>query len=360
MKKILLISYGDYDFDGRLRELTKIFDNIGEVFSFSKGKKKHFEKHYLASHSGYFNFIIEAVKFAKKMGKIDILVLDNRKATIPGFLIKKMLNPDVTIQDCRELYISHDTKRIVGKIGCFFEKIMIKHSDVIIAANEDRARMMKEIYFLSEMPLVYENLRTLEYQRDPLDCEEKLKKYIKPDEYRIVSTSGCSISRTNDVLVKNANLIDRNVRILLIGESTTSDIKQIKTLIKDNCLNNVEIIDNLDQSDLKWIISNSHIGIVNYNQLDLNNKYCASGKLYEFIYEGIPVVTTENPPLKKICSEHQVGISSDQYYDGINKILKNYDFYKDKIRGFVESNTVEDNNKKLTEELVKRIEKLGN
>ena len=38
MKKILLISYGDYDFDGRLRELTKIFDNIGEVFGFSKGK----------------------------------------------------------------------------------------------------------------------------------------------------------------------------------------------------------------------------------------------------------------------------------------------------------------------------------
>ena len=37
MKKILLISYGDYDFDGRLRELTKIFDSIGEVFSFSKG-----------------------------------------------------------------------------------------------------------------------------------------------------------------------------------------------------------------------------------------------------------------------------------------------------------------------------------
>ena len=38
----------------------------------------------------------------------------------------------------------------------------------------------------------------------------------------------------------------------------------------------------------------------------MNNKYCASGKIFEFLYEGIPVVTTTNITLKTVCDEYNI------------------------------------------------------
>lgn len=354
MKSILLISHGFYEYDGRLRELIKIFNDEGDLVAFTRGQKEQFANHIVYRSKGYIGFIKESIKLAKELKGIDILVLDNRKATIPGLIIKAVCKPTIVIQDCRELYVSKDVSHFAGKVGCFFEKKMIKRSDVIIVANEERAKIMVDMYDLQAQPLVYENLRKLEYI-DKDDFHKKLGYLIKDDEYRLISTSGCSISRTNDLLVKNLDKIDYKVRLFLVGSSSDEDEEEIKNIIKEKNICNVDIIETLNQSELKWLISNSHIGIVNYNQNDLNNKYCASGKIYEFLYEGLPVVTTTNPPLLNLCSEFAIGASSDDYYDAINDVIKNYDSYKNRVMTFAKEHTVEDNNKRIRDCVKERI-----
>lgn len=358
MKKILLVSYGDYDYDGRLRELIKVFDNIGTLYCYTRGSEAKSAKHKLFSGKSYLGFIKSAVSFGKKIGNFDVLVLDNRRATIPGLMLKKSLKPKVVIQDCRELYISKDMDSFVSKVGCFFESKMIEKADIIISANKKRAEIMQQMYSLKKEPLVYENLRKLEYDRNNRSVyEKKYADILKNDEYRIISTSGCSISRTNDVLVENISQINHKVRVLLVGGSTHEDIVAIRKICKDKHIDNVEIIDNLEQDELKWLIQQSHIGVVNYNQNDLNNKYCASGKIYEFVYEGKPVITTTNPPLMDLCDEYQIGEPDDEYYIGINKIIENYDFYKERVENFTKLNTVENNNERIIDELILQIEK---
>ena len=162
---ILLISYGDAEFDGRLRSLIQLFSQIGNLHSITRSQTPP-NNLSIVTNVSYGKFIIKSIRFASKLKKIDWLVLDNRKATIPGLIIKRKFKPNITIQDCRELYLIRETKHFSGKIGCMFEKIMSKRADIVICANQERAQIMQKEYGLRKQPLIYENLRKLEYKSD--------------------------------------------------------------------------------------------------------------------------------------------------------------------------------------------------
>ena len=67
------------------------------------------------------------------------------------------------IQDCRELYDMKSAAGIPGRIGCLMEKIFTRHSDVVIAANAFRAKLMVKMFGLKKRPFNYENIRRLAY-----------------------------------------------------------------------------------------------------------------------------------------------------------------------------------------------------
>lgn len=356
---ILLISYGDLDYDGRLRSLLSLFSRIGTVYSYTRGSKA-LSGNGVVCDLSYGAFIRSSVDYAKRLHDIDILVLDNRKATIPGMIIRKKIKPHYTIQDSRELYLINEVKHFSGKVGCIFEKKMAKEADVVICANEERAKIMQREYKLSNLPLTYENLRQLKYSSEDNveEIAEKFKEYINNDEVRIISSSGCSLARTNDVLVRNLKNVERKCRLFLVGSSDSKEEAIIRDLASKDKVNSVTIIGQLNQAELKYLISQCHIGIVNYGQYDTNNKYCASGKLYEFLYEGVPVVTTTNPPLRRICENERVGVSDDDYCNGINKIVTLYKEYKDAVSDFCERNTILSNDETLIENLKKYISEM--
>ena len=358
MRKIFLISYGDSDYDGRLRSLIYVFEKLGTVHLFSRGSKVLSKEGQLCNDI-YIRFIGNAVRYARKLGQLDILVLDNRKATIPGFIIRKINKPQKTILDCRELYLLKETKNFSGKIGCIFERRMAQTADIVICANRERAEIMQKEYALCNTPLVYENLRKLEYSSAEgyEEAKAKIDSFIgEDDEIRVISSSGCSISRTNDVLVKNLKKVEGKCRLFLVGNYNDKEKRIIESLAKKDSINKVVILNQLNQDELKYLISKCHIGIVNYGQYDTNNRLCASGKLYEFIYEGKPVVTTTNPPLRRLCQEENIGIADDQYADGINRIMKEYKSYCDCVNLFAQTHTVNDNDFNLINSIKDAVE----
>lgn len=357
--KILLFSYGDYDYDGRLRELMRVFAGLGELYAFTRGSAPLNGGHELYHGAGYSGFVRTAVAYGKRLGHVDVLALDNRKAVIPGLLVRTVLRPDVMVQDCRELYLPNEVSHLAGKAGCFFEKLGIQQADVLICANQDRAHFMQELYHLEREPLVYENLRRLEYSdANARDVQaEKFAGYLHEGEIRLITTSGCSVSRTNDVLVRNLKKVKQPCRLFMVGETTVSDRQAIERIISEEELENVEILGKLNQDELKYLISMSHIGIVNYHQKDCNNRYCASGKLFEFLYEGLPIVTTTNPPLKRLCGEYGVGASDDSYANAVNQIVSDYPAYQARVRAFAKAHTVQANNITLRQQLQAEIER---
>ena len=354
---ILLISYGDVEYDGRLRSLISVFERLGSVYSFTRGEKL-ITKQGVLCNTSYLVFIKKAVSYAKSLGGIDLLVLDNRKATIPGMIIQRICSPKYTIQDCRELYLFKEVNHMSGKVGCIFERAMARKADIVICANSERALIMQQEYALSQTPLVYENLRKLKYSSSEAkeSAKEKIDRLLEDGTIRIISSSGCSISRTNDVLVESLKQVQKKCQLFLVGDSKSEEKEHILQLASQDTENSICILDKLNQDELKYLIEKCHIGIVNYGQYDTNNKLCASGKVYEFLYEGKPVVTTTNPPLKRMCEEWEIGIADDHYYNGLNMVIEHYLEYCEKVARYTAVHTVEKNDDAFYKDLMMRLD----
>ncbi len=354
---ILIISWHEYVIDGRLMELVKCFKQLGEVYLISRDTKPALSYHYCFKGNSYYKFVREAIKFSKSLNKIDIIVADDRRPIIPARIIKRRNTNSKLIIDCRETYFYKDADHLTGKIGCMIEKPAIKKADIVIAANIERANIMKEHYGLKRRPIVFENIRGLAYsaEADETKLFEKFKDLIDSDERIILSSSGCSALRVTDVLVENFSKVKHKCRLIIAGWNEESAEKNIRTIIQKNGLNNVNIIGKLSHDELKYLTQHCDVGIVNYCQKDINYKYCASGKIFEFIFEGIPVVTTTNPPLVRMCEEGKIGVADDCFAEGIDLVLDNLEYFKNNARNYAKMKSIDENNRQLVKELKNQI-----
>ena len=349
---VLVISNGNRDYDGRLRELINIAKKVGKTIAISTGSEKN---EYIYTKQSYLGFIIFCLKKCIKIKKVDVLIVDNRKAVVPSILIAKLLNIRYIVQDVRELYLINEVKHFTGKIGCIIESYLIKRADLILCANKYRARIMKKYYRLSELPIVFENYRMLSYSDDIRRklYEERYKSIFSNEKFKLISTSGCSVFRTNNLLVEALPKCKVPIELYLVGKSEKCDQEFIKEIVENNNMKNVHIIDQVKEDELKYLISKCDAGVVNYCMEDSNNKFCASGKIYEFLFEGKPVVTTNNPPLKELCDLYQIGVSSDKYVEAIDEIVDNYDQYVENVKKFISNINIEENNKVVANKIKK-------
>lgn len=361
--KILLISYDYYRYDGRVRELIKVAKDLGDVTYITRADEDEQPQeaaHVLYADHGYLDFFRFCGKQAKKLGKLDLIFIDNRKGILPGYLAKQISGADYVVQDCRELYNIQSASGIPGKIGCLVEKMFTRHSDVVIAANAFRAKIMVKMFGLKRTPLNYENIRSLEYKSEEARAKvaEECGEFFAEKKVRILSTAGCDVSRTTVQMVQAMKGLGEDYELLLVGESEEEDEAIIRETIRGLGLTNVKIFPRMDQDHLKYFIENSQIGMVTYHQRDLNNRYCASGKIYEFLFEGKPVVTSTNPPLAEFCKRYEIGIADDQYEQAIRTIAEHYEQWEQAAKRFASQVHVEKNNEKLAERIRQRLEEI--
>ena len=354
---IAILSYGVVGHDGRLKELIKSCELIGKTYVIAIAvdeenrsnetiKLESRDKRF--SFLNYFKFIIHSINIMKKIKPLDILVVDDFTSSVVGFIINFIFNPKFLIQDSRELYIDKKMPGL-GNVFLKFEQMLFERSDLIVCANQQRSVIMKEKLKLKEYPYVFENIRILDGHYNENVLNEKYMSFNN-SRIKIISTGGCSIARgTKNLVLAMKKLPDYDLYI--IGKGRNEDYNEIMSTINSEQLLNVHILERIPLNELLYLVRSCDIGIVEYHKNDMNNLYCASGKVYEYMNEGLPVVTTENIPLIELCNSYRIGVADDTFIRGINEVAKNLDFYKKNVDKFMLEISVEKNNDNLARKI---------
>lgn len=352
LKKVLYIAHIGATQDGRTHRLLDTLKRITDVYYLAPDANPNEEHQYILDKPVCFILADRIVRD----NSIDIVFADNRMACMETlYLIFKRRNI-LVIQDSRELYMIESRNSLKSNIGTMVERILMRKADYVICANRYRADYIENHISLKNKPIVYENIRKL--GTDLLN-DEYIKKYrwlLNMNKPIVISTSGATVERTNDRLVREFAQFDDNMVLLLVGGEPAKDKKIIEAIIREKNLKNVFILGRVSQGELQFLISHSFIGIVNYGNFDINNKYCASGKIYEFLYEGIPVVTTSNAPLSDMCNKFGIGVATEKYTDGILEVNEHYEKYREKVKLFTQKDWIEENDNRLLSILSKIVE----
>jgi hypothetical protein len=227
-----------------------------------------------------------------------IIICRELSVLLSGVLVKRKTHAKL-IYDSNELSVEtfFGIRKVFWRI---IESILIRKVDKIIHANKYRLEYFVKKYKLSkENNFVVENFAS--YYPLPL------RKNTLNEKLKVIYFGAIGDRRNIEDLVLAAGSIE-GIDLDLIGFGSNEFLNKIKEIIELNRIVNVNIKDAIDESLLPSILKDYHIGIAFYPNVELNNWYCASNKVWQYLQGGLSIIATNNPPITDLVNKYNVGV----------------------------------------------------
>jgi len=337
--KVMFIVYHDIQTEARTQEILECTKKIGEAYfvSYSTPIDTSNVEVITTERRNYFLFILRAIESISRV-KPEVIILHDNYCSILLPWIKRFYKNIVIVYDSSELYI--DTTATTLKIMAasfmkYFEKKYLKTADVVISANIERANIMQEYFCLTEVPIVFDNIHKIEDKFDEVACEKKYSSFFDKNSFCIVYGGGIARQRMTYELAEAVGTLGSKFRLIIAGSVTESERKKFSSMLGENDYNNIFYVGFVPRNEWRFLLNRADASVSAFSQDTVNNIYCASGKLYESLFEGTPIITTENPPLKRICEDYGVGISNNNFKESIIELEKNCEEYRVNVKQYV-------------------------
>lgn len=276
----------------------------------------------------YLQFLVFAFVRGMRMRGVAAFWADDMYAAPVVLALRMFRRRPIVFQDVRELYLPQELPRGKWRLLNRLEGALSQRAEVVLCANQFRASYMYAHLRLKERPIVLENIR--DFGAVPsVECPH-LDRYLT-GRRKVISTGGWTASRRTDDLVSAFGSLGEDYSLIVTGGGSAADRRMLEALIHGS-RGEVHLLDKLSPHEMRYLIERSDVGIVAYHRRDLNNEYCASGKVFEYLSLGTPIVTTENPPLFQFCRDHGVGAADDQFINGITEVFENLSQYRASVQ----------------------------
>ena len=362
--KSVFIAYHDINTEARSQEMCNLLKLYGDVIAVSYTNYIADGIHSVFNHAekkSLFNFLYNAWNTIKKE-QPDIIILHDAYPMIFAAYIKRKYPMMIIIHDSSELYL-HEEKAIgkitiKSRIAKFFLLILKKNihfADVIVAANDERAQIMVRYYNLKDKPLIFDNIHKIECSYNLEECEQKFARILM-EKRNIIYAGGISEKRMTYKLAEQiGRLALDNIQLIVVGSKEKNGEEKLKKLLKSKEIKNVIYLGFVSREELKYLIERSLMTISVFAMDTFNNINCASGKVYEGLFLGKPLLAGINPPLKHLCEEYNVGVSTDRFDKGCIQILENYDYYVGQVKKYVAELDYDHRIEKLKKDIDKKL-----
>ena len=352
-RKCLFLTEADIDHDGRTLELIDVMKETCETtvvcFRANSTDDNKYEIE-VKKAVGPFRRIRSTFRLSRKAKNNlqDILFIDNSKACVDAALILLSRKASTIILDTRELYLKGEKRSVLMNIICWFERRMIQKADYIIAANESRAHYMKEYYHLDITPAVFENIRKIV---DRPQTISELDKFVQTNDKLISYTGGLMKDREIPLLYAIKKL-DRCFKLAIAGRCTDEEKTRFtQVIIELDIEDRVLYLGEINRGQLRYLIQDSYIGSVYYEGKSVNEKYCASGKIFEYMFEGIPFISPLLNSHMDLEKKWGVCACDSDLAVAIDRIHRNYDHYRSNVSTYIVNVSEGKNRENLIEKL---------
>lgn len=348
MSKIAVVLYGNIRYDGRVqKEINTLKSNGEEIVLFvSEFDKDDDLRNY--------NFRIKIIKdkFQKKgsiftllnMLFFNIAVYKKLKNTKVDYIHCNDLNTLMTakyfskigriIFDAHELYPESQGSKLKRIFWNFIEKINIKYVYRIIQPEFNRKR-----YFINKHNLAEEQVFLIENfplnKNLSISKDYFMKKYGYKIDKKIALYIGVVMKKRNILEILQAVKTNEDLVFFCIGKCSEMNYKkELEEFVKENNIGKrVFFKENIPQVEVLEAINSSDITFIFYQNINLNNYYCASNKLYEALNCGVKILTNDYPGItsvtKNISNVYRAkNMTTEELEKGINYLLRKNEIKK--------------------------------
>lgn len=347
MKKLLMYVYGDITTDARVNraacalnrscDVTLISTNYGKIVNDTD------YKNILIGSSGIgiqklANNIWKTYKMVKA-NKPDILYCHDYYSSLLAFLCLNRRHCKKIIYDAHELIIPEPgLKDRRQSFFYWFEKHIIKKVDLVICASKERCEQMVNHYGLKVAPTVIRNISQLTVNEDEQTREilNSLDDFFSTPEPTVVYAGAVMKSRRIQELAKAVSELAPKFKLLIVGKGDA--MESIKEIANANPEMNVHFTGAVPYKSLGAILSKCDMGFVYYPTNTLNNRFCASNKVYEYASVGLPMISNENPTIKSELENNNLGIANSDIKQGLMEISNDLGLFKKACEEFTINN----------------------
>ncbi len=311
MKKIAIVLYGNIRYDGRVQKEIKTFlknnydvtlycsdfdedDNMSNYpFKIKIIKNTFKERNSLISFFNLFLFNLNIYKILKKE-KVDYIHCNDLNTIILGFLYSKIAK---VIFDAHELFPESQENKLKQKIWNFIEKKNIKYMYKIIEAEINRKKYLEKKYNLNKDKVVLIENFPLKRKISDIKINYFAEKYQIKTQKKIALYIGAIMKKRNILEIIKTFLVEDDLIFICIGKFKEEEYK--RTLIEFVRNNNLEkkvlFKENIPQEEVLDATNSADLTFIFYQNVNLNNYYCASNKLYEALNCGVKIITNDYP-----------------------------------------------------------------
>jgi len=202
------------------------------------------------------------------------------------------------VYDAHELYPEeYPVNSIQYFIWTIIERQLSRRVKTIITPEINRSIFLKKKYKLKRIPFVINNYPQFQIIR-PKNIKSEFN--IGENSILLVYAGVIGPGRGISAIIKALNYLPNYIFFILIGYSYSSNyIANLRRLI-DKChlSNRVFFYGSVSPRELLQTIAGCDIGISLYENISINNYYCAPNKVFDYLMSGIKVISNAYPPLE--------------------------------------------------------------
>ncbi|HUG37997.1 MAG TPA: glycosyltransferase [Candidatus Limnocylindrales bacterium] len=189
------------------------------------------------------------------------------------------------------------------------ERLTIPRADLVIAANAERAERMAAHYGLPEPPLVVQNIPDHSGERAPGrdgdggDDGHKGGGSAFVLVYQGVIILRRGLGRILDALAR----LPAGYRLVIVGGGPDADRLPAEVAAR-GLEARVELRGRVPRAELEGILRECDAGVLTYGYDSLNDRLCAPNKIFEYARAGLPVLATDQAPLRRMVWGYNLGV----------------------------------------------------